>query len=178
MRRVLTLIAVTGLVAGCGGEQYQDLRQFVKESGANMRGRVEPLPEVKPYEPFTYDAFELQDPFKPRSQVADKSAGGGGAGPAPDMNRRKEALEGYPLESLRMVGTLQDKNRKMFALIKTQDNNIYQVKGGNYLGQNFGVISMITETSITLKEVIQDTAGVWTERTSSLQLLDEEESKK
>lgn len=178
MKRVLTLLAVTGLVAGCGGEQYQDLRQFVKESGANMRGRVEPLPEVKPYEPFTYDAFELPDPFKPRSQVADKSGAPGSAGPAPDVNRRKEALEAYPLESLKMVGTLQDKTRKMFALIKTPDNNIYQVKGGNYLGQNFGVISMITETSITLKEVIQDTAGVWTERTSSLQLLDEEESKK
>lgn len=177
MKRALIMMSMAGLLAGCGGEQYQDLRQFVKESGANMRGRVEPLPEVKPYEPFTYDAFELSDPFKPRSNHVDK-AQGGGAGPAPDPSRRKEALEGYPLESLKMVGTLQDKTKKMFALIKTPDNNIYQVKGGNYLGQNFGVISMITETSITLKEVIQDTAGVWTERTSSLQLLDEEESKK
>jgi type IV pilus assembly protein PilP len=177
MNRVLIMILVAGLLAGCGGEQYQDLRQFVKESGANMRGRVDPLPEVRPYEPFTYDAFELSDPFKPRSNQAATSAGAG-AGPAPDPSRRKEALEGYPLESLKMVGTLQDKTKKMFALIKTPDNNIYQVKGGNYLGQNFGVISMITETSITLKEVIQDTAGVWTERTSSLQLLDEEESKK
>jgi len=177
MKRILIMISMAGLLAGCGGEQYQDLRQFVKESGANMRGRVDPLPEVRPYEPFTYDAFELSDPFKPRSNQAATSAGAG-AGPAPDPSRRKEALEGYPLESLKMVGTLQDKTKKMFALIKTPDNNIYQVKGGNYLGQNFGVISMITETSITLKEVIQDTAGVWTERTSSLQLLDEEESKK
>lgn len=91
---------------------------------------------------------------------------------------RREALEGYPLENLKMVGTLQDKAKKMFALIRTPDNNIYQVKAGNFLGQNFGVISMITETSITLKEYIQDTAGIWSERTSSLQLLDEEESKK
>ena len=178
MKRALLILSVPVVLAGCGGEQYQDLRQFVKESGANLRGRVEPLPEVKPYEPFTYDAFDLPDPFKPRAQQAAKSDGTAGAGPAPDPNRRKEALEGYPLESLKMVGTLQDKTKKMFALIKTPDNNIYQVKGGNYLGQNFGVISMITETSITLKEVIQDTAGVWTERTSSLQLLDEEESKK
>jgi type IV pilus assembly protein PilP len=178
MKRVLIMISMAGLLAGCGGEQYQDLRQFVKESGANMRGRVDPLPEVRPYEPFTYDAFELSDPFKPRSNQSVANGPGAGAGPAPDPTRRKEALEGYPLESLKMVGTLQDKTKKMFALIKTPDNNIYQVKGGNYLGQNFGVISMITETSITLKEVIQDTAGVWTERTSSLQLLDEEESKK
>ena len=124
MKRALIMMSATAVLAGCGGEQYQDLRQFVKESGTNMRGRVEPLPEVKPYEPFTYDAFDLPDPFKPRgNQPADKSAGGG-AGPAPDMNRRKEALEGYPLESLKMVGTLQDKTKKMFALIKTPDNNI------------------------------------------------------
>ncbi len=177
IKRTLIMMAASVLLAGCGGEQYQDLREFVKDSGANLRGRVEPLPEVKPYEAFTYDAFELPDPFRPRGNAAEKGSGAG-SGPAPDLNRRKEALEGYPLESLKMVGTLQDKSKKMFGLIKTPDNNIYQVKSGNYLGQNFGVISMITETSITLKEVIQDTAGVWTERTSNLQLLDEEESKK
>lgn len=173
--RIAAPLAALALLAGCGGEQYQDLRQFVKESGANLRGRVDPLPEVKPYEPFTYDAFDLSDPFRPRKIEAT-----GQAQDIPDAAKRerREALEGYPLESLKMVGTLQDKAKKMFALIRTPDNNIYQVKAGNYLGQNFGVISMITETSITLKELIQDTAGVWSERTSSLQLLDEEESKK
>jgi type IV pilus assembly protein PilP len=136
---------------------------------------VDPLPEVRPYEPFTYDAFDLSDPFRPR-----KIEAAGQAQDIPDAAKRerREALEGYPLESLKMVGTLQDRTKKMFALIRTPDNNIYQVKAGNYLGQNFGVISMITKTSITLKELIQDTAGVWSERTSSLQLLDEEESKK
>ncbi len=176
MIRICVAGALLLLLTGCGGEQFQDLRQFVKESGSNLRGRVDPLPEVKPYEAFTYDAFDLSDPFKQRkSEPSDKAAG---SGPAPDTTRRKEALEAYPLESLKMVGTLQDKTKKMFALVKTPDNNIYQVKSGNYLGQNFGVVSMITETSVTLKEVIQDTAGVWTERTSSLQLLDEEEPKK
>ncbi len=175
MLRIAAPLAALALLAGCGGEQYQDLRQFVKESGANLRGRVDPLPEVRPYEPFTYDAFDLSDPFRPR-----KIEAAGQAQDIPDAAKRerREALEGYPLESLKMVGTLQDKTKKMFALIRTPDNNIYQVKAGNYLGQNFGVISMITETSITLKELIQDTAGVWSERTSSLQLLDEEESKK
>jgi type IV pilus assembly protein PilP len=173
--RIAAPLAALALLAGCGGEQYQDLRQFVKESGANLRGRVDPLPEVKPYEPFTYDAFDLYDPFRPRKIEA---AGKAQDVPPAAQRERREALEGYPLESLKMVGTLQDKTRKMFALIRTPDNNIYQVKAGNYLGQNFGVISMITETSITLKELIQDTAGVWSERTSSLQLLDEEESKK
>lgn len=173
--RACAPLAVLAILAGCGGEQYQDLRQFVQESGSGMRGRVDPLPEVKPYEPFTYDAFDLSDPFHPR-----KIEAAGRAQDVPEVARRerREALEGYPLENLKMVGTLQDKAKKMFALIRTPDNNIYQVKAGNFLGQNFGVISMITETSITLKEYIQDTAGIWSERTSSLQLLDEEESKK
>lgn len=178
MKGYAIVLGALALLGGCGGEQYQDLQQFVNESGANLRGRVEPLPEVKPYEPFSYDAFELPDPFKPRKPAG---AAGKGVTETPiqaSESRRREALEAYPLESLKMVGTLQDKNRLMYALVKTPDNNIYQVKNGNYLGQNFGVISMITETSITLKEVLQDTAGVWTERTSSLQLLDEEESKK
>jgi type IV pilus assembly protein PilP len=178
MNRPAIGLVVLVILGGCGGEQYQDLQQFVNESGANLRGRVEPLPEVKPYEAFSYEAFELQDPFKPRKPAG---AGGQGSTEIPSQaseSRRREALEAYPLESLKMVGTLQDKTRQMHALVKTPDNNIYQVKNGNYLGQNFGVISMITETSVTLKEVLQDTAGVWTERTSSLQLLDEEESKK
>ena len=174
-RMLAGFIAGLGLVA-CSGEPHSDLAQFVRDSENLPHGRIPPLPEVKPYEAFTYDAFDLSDPFKQRkSEPSDKAAG---SGPAPDTTRRKEALEAYPLESLKMVGTLQDKTKKMFALVKTPDNNIYQVKSGNYLGQNFGVVSMITETSVTLKEVIQDTAGVWTERTSSLQLLDEEEPKK
>ena len=171
MTRAAPLMILAFALAGCGGEQYQDLRDFVQNSGANLRGRVEQLPEVKPYEAFTYDAFDLQDPFRPR---VSQSAQANSEVPAQAAEmRRKEALEAYPLENLKMVGTLQDKSRKMFALIKTPDNSIYQVKAGNYLGQNFGVIAMITETSVSLKEVIQDTAGVWTERTSSLQLLDE-----
>lgn len=176
MRTTLILAISVSLLAACAGEENSDLRQFIKDAGNGMQGRVDPLPEVKPYEAFAYEAFDLQDPFKPR-KIAAANKEGAGSGPAPDLNRRKEALEAYPLESLQMVGTLQDKTKKMFALVKTPDSNIYQVKAGNYLGQNFGVISMITETSVTLKEVIQDTAGVWTERTSSLQLLDEEESK-
>jgi len=175
-RHWLTSVLAAAVLSGCGGEEYEDLRQFVNESGNNLRGRVEPLPEVKPYEAFTYEAYELQDPFKPRKpESADKNAGDRPS-QASDL-RRKEALEAYPLESLKMVGTLQDKNKKMFALVKTPENNLYQIKIGNYLGQNFGIVTTITETSVTLKEVFQDTSGVWSERTSSLQLLDEEESK-
>ncbi|MBI1394594.1 MAG: pilus assembly protein PilP [Betaproteobacteria bacterium] len=176
MIRACIALSICVLLWGCGTDEYEDLKQFVADAGNNMRGRVEPLPEVKPYEPFTYDAFDLQDPFKPRKpENADKNAGERPA-QASEL-RRKEALEAYPLESLKMVGTLEDKNKKMYALIKTPENNLYQIRVGNYLGQNFGIVTMITETSVTLKEVFQDASGVWSERTSSLQLLDEEESK-
>jgi type IV pilus assembly protein PilP len=92
------------------------------------------------------------------------------------MNRRKEPLEAYPLESLKMVGTLE-RGKQRWALIKTPDGNLYRVRQANYMGQNFGVIAMITDSSITLKELIQDTTGSWSERTSNLQLLEEEEKK-
>jgi type IV pilus assembly protein PilP len=171
MMRALFAMAVAGLLLwGCSGEQFSDLKQFVKESGEGLRGRVEPIPEVKQFEPFAYNAFDLPDPFKPRKTVADARNGGG---PRPDLNRRKEALEAFPLESLQMVGTLEQKQVR-FALIKTPDNNLYRIKSGNYLGQNFGVVTSISESTVTLKEVIQDSSsGSWTERTSSLQLLEQ-----
>jgi type IV pilus assembly protein PilP len=174
MMRVSIVITVAALsLTGCGGEQFSDLKQFVKESGEGLRGRVEPIPEVRQFEPFAYNAFDLPDPFKPRKTVADTRGGGAGGGPRPDLNRRKEALEAFPLESLQMVGTLEQKQVR-FALIKTPDNNLYRVKSGNYLGQNFGVVTSISEATVTLKEVIQDSSsGSWTERTSSLQLLEQ-----
>jgi type IV pilus assembly protein PilP len=173
MRAHLTMAVAALLLCGCGGEQFSDLKQFVKDSGTDLRGRVEPIPEVRQFEPFAYNAFDLADPFKPRKTVADTRVGTGGGGPSPDLNRRKEALEAFPLESLQMVGTLEQKQVR-FALIKTPDSNLYRVKSGNYLGQNFGVVTSISESTVTLKEVIQDSSsGSWTERTSSLQLLEQ-----
>lgn len=173
MKRSLSGLAVAALlVTGCGGDEFSDLRQFVKESGEGLRGRVEPIPEVKQFEPFAYNAFDLPDPFKARTTIADSRTSGGG-GPQPDLNRRKEALEAFPLESLQMVGTLEQK-RIYYALIKTPDKNLYRVKVGNYVGQNFGVITAISDSAVTLKEVIQDSSsGSWTERTSNLQLLEQ-----
>ena len=88
---------------------------------------------------------------------------------APDLNRRKEPLEAFPLESLAMVGTLQ-RGKSRFALVRTTDKDVYQVKVGNYMGQNFGVVIGIEDTEIKLKELVQDGAGDWTERSSTIQL--------
>ncbi len=176
MRAHYIAVISTLILTACGNSEFSDLKQFVQEAAEGQRGRVEPLPQVKAYEPITYNAFDLQDPFKPRKIEADKTAGGG-SGPSPDLARLKEALEAYPLESLKMVGTLERGNQR-WALIKTPDNNLYRVKKGNFLGQNFGIIAMISDSSITLKELIQDTTGSWSERTSNLQLLEDEEKKK
>lgn len=169
-RRVLMPLVLACALASCGGEQYSDLRQFVKESENLPHGRIPPLPDVKPYEPFTYDAYNLIDPFKPRKIEPPKNAAGGGI--QPDLNRRKEPLEAYPLENLRMVGTLQQ-NKQTFALVKSPDNNLFRVKSGNYLGQNFGLITEISESTIKLKEIVQDSGGDWTERVSTLTLAEE-----
>ena len=167
------MLVVAFMFAGCGGEQFADLKQFVKQSGEGLRGRVDPIPEVKQFEPFAYSAFDLPDPFKPRATMVDNRGPSAGSGPRPDDKRPKEALEAFPLESLKMVGTLEQKKVR-FALIITPDNNLYRVKQGNFLGQNFGIITSISESTVTLKEVIQDSSsGAWTERTSSLQLLEQ-----
>ncbi|MFO1302374.1 MAG: pilus assembly protein PilP [Burkholderiales bacterium] len=161
----LPFVAALALAA-CGGESHQDLRAWMADQGKGARGKLDPLPQIKPYDPFAYNAFDLPDPFKPRKIEPTKGA----SKLAPDLTRRKEPLEAYPLESLSMVGTLE-RNKTVYALVRTPDRDVYQVRAGNYLGQNFGVITGIGDSEIKLKELIQDGAGDWTERTSSLQLL-------
>jgi type IV pilus assembly protein PilP len=165
IRRAALMLMVGTLLAACGGESHQDLRAWMAEQGKGTRGRLDPVPQIKPYEPFAYNAFDLPDPFKPRKIEPAK----GGSKLAPDLARRREPLESFPLESLTMVGTLE-KNKAMYALIRTPEKDIYQVRSGNYLGQDFGVIVGISDTEIKLRELVQDGAGDWTERTSSLQL--------
>ncbi len=176
MIRVLgiALCSVPFLVA-CGASEFQDLKEFVNQEGSGLRGKVEPLPQVAPYEPFAYSAFDLPNPFAPRKKEANKA---GGLGPQPDTDRKREALEAFPLESLKMVGVLERANHH-WALIKTPDHNLYRVHPGNYMGQNFGKITMVTDGAVTLQELVQDTTtGSWSERTSTLQLLEEEEPNK
>ena len=175
MRASGAAFAVALLVlTACSSEEHGDLRRFVKESEKLPHGNIPPLPEVKPYEPYTYNAFDLTDPFKPRKIEPPKGSGGA---LAPDLNRRREPLEAYPLESLRMVGTLEQK-KEMFALIRAPDNTLYRVKAGNYLGQNFGRIVGISESGVKLKEIVQDSAGNWEEKEQVLQLTEEQEAKR
>ena len=172
MRRAVKLglaaFASLALLAGCGQSGHADLDAWMKEQGKNARGKLEPLPEIKPYEAFAYNDFDLPDPFKPRK--IEPAKGESTSKLAPDLNRRREALEAYPLESLSMVGTLE-KGKTLYALVKTPERDIYQVRQGNHMGQNYGVIVGITDTEIKLKELMQDGAGDWSERSSTLNLL-------
>jgi len=156
------------LLAGCGGEEFQDLRDFVKNAGADMRGKIEPPPDVKPYEPFTYDNdTNLPDPFKPRKPDA-RSASHTGLN-QPNLNRPKEELEDFPLETLKMVGFLSQRNINQ-AVIRSSEGKVYRVKAGNYIGLNFGQVTSVIETEVKIKEMVQDSNGDWTERESSLLL--------
>jgi type IV pilus assembly protein PilP len=170
MNRVALISMMTvALLAGWGGQSPQDLRKWMAEQGKGVRGKLDPLPQIKPYEPFAYADFDLPDPFKPR-KIEPVKGTETTSKLAPDLNRRKEPLEAYPLEGLSMVGTLE-KGKTRYALVKTPERDIYQVRQGNHMGQNFGVVVGITDTDIKLKELMQDGAGDWSERSSTLNLL-------
>ena len=168
MRTSLIVLLGCFALTGCGDRHLDEVKKFVKDSDKLPQGRIPPLPEVKPYEAFTYDAYDLVDPFKPRKIVPPKAVAGAG-GIQPDFNRRKEPLEAYPLENLKMVGTLQQQ-KVMHALVRSPDNNLFRVRAGNYMGQNFGRIVAINDTTIALKEIVQDSNGNWEEKDQALQL--------
>ena len=165
MRAAAICVCACLALSACSGSGHPDLDAWMKDQGKTAKGKLDPLPQIKPYDPFTYNAFDLPDPFKPRKIEPTK----GGGKLAPDFTRRKEPLESFPLESLLMVGTLA-KNKTTYALVATPERDVFQVRAGNYMGQNYGVITEIGDSELKLKELLQDGAGDWTERSSSLQL--------
>ena len=165
LHNIVLLTLLSFVVVACNGDKRDDLDKFMATAANDMAKTVEPLPEVLPYAPLQYNADGiLWDPFKAR-----KAANKSGA-LQPNTNRPKEALEAYPLESLKYVGSLS-KGKLTYALIKTPDNTVQQAKVGNYIGPNFGLITKIDDTAIALKEIIQDDlTGDWVERKASINL--------
>ena len=168
--RIAAAVASTVMLGACGGEEQSELRQELATMTKDLRGKVDPLPQVKSFEPVPYRGEGMVDPFVPNRIVVTQAAagGGGGGGVQPDLNRPKEPLEAFPMESIQMVGTLSQ-NQDVFALVRA-GASLFRVKKGNYMGQNFGVITGIDEGQISIKEVVQDSGGDWVERSTSLQM--------
>jgi type IV pilus assembly protein PilP len=168
--RTFIVLAGVALLAACGGEEQGELRQELAAMTKDLRGKVDPLPQVRSYEPVPYKGESMLDPFVPGRIVVTQAAGTGGSGGGvqPDLNRPKEPLEAFPLEQLQMVGTLAQ-NKDMYALVRA-GSNLFRVKKGNYMGPNFGVITAIDEGQINLKEVVQDSGGDWVERSTTVQM--------
>ncbi|MDD5176580.1 MAG: pilus assembly protein PilP [Sterolibacterium sp.] len=176
MRIVLTLTVLASLaLSACSSEEHQDIKLWMNEVTKDMKGRVPPLPEIKPFPIVSYEAADLMDPFNPAKIEPEKKPEGGGSGVKPDFNRFKEPLEAYALDSLKLTGLIQ--NGRMRNAIIMADKMIYVVKIGNYMGQNFGIITDITASEVQLREQVQDASGDWVERTSTLQLLEQEMKK-
>ena len=163
---LLVLLIISLMMTACSQNSYNDLEAFIKDAGNGLHGQIDPVPEVKPYKHFAYQAFDIPTPFLPRKSDQAQSIM---SGIQPDLNRHKEVLESYPLESLSMVGSLQ-REELIFALIKSPDGTLHRVKKGNYLGQNFGRIDHISESEVKLVEIVQGGVNEWTEQVSALML--------
>lgn len=162
----MLLIPMLALSAtGCVGGN-DDLDKYINEVKARPGGRIEPLPQVKPYETFTYEAQALRSPFQPDTSKARASAG-----PRPEANRPKEYLEQFPLDTLKMVGTLQ-KNNQRYALLRAQDGLVHRVVPGNYIGQNDGRVVSVTDGEVKIEELVPDGIGGFYKRSAGIGLSD------
>ena len=165
------LLAMALAVSGCASDDVSDLDGFITEVRARPAKPIEPMPTVKTYEAYLYVGEDLRDPFMKveAAQLLDET--GVVEGPGPDLNRVKEDLEAYPLDTLRMVGTLS-KNDQLWGLVKANDGVIHLVQSGHYLGQNFGRIIRVEEQQIELGEWVSTSKGRWREREASLALVE------
>lgn len=173
LKSAATAVSVALLLAACSSSGQEELQAWMSQQRAQTRPKVEPIPEPKKFTPEAYTQEGSIDPFsnqkltqalKRESSQSTSNA----ALVAPELARRKEPLESYPLDAVQMVGSMVKQGRPV-ALVRV-DNLLYRVHPGNYLGQNFGKITKVAETEVTLREIVQDATGEWVERTATLQL--------
>ena len=171
--RLMLAAACCAVLAGCGSGDHSEVEAWMNEQRTQTRPRVQPIPEPKKFMPQAYTQEAMIDPFsnqkftaalKKESAQANENAALG----APELARRKEPLESFPLDAMVMVGSLI-RQGQLVALVRV-DNLLYQVRAGNYLGQNYGRITKVSETEVTMREIVQDAAGEWIERPATLQL--------
>ena len=167
--RALLCFLLPGLLAACGDGGLQEVRQWMDETRRQTRVVVPKLTEPKKFTPFTYAGKSAADPYSPAKFVnAMATPAASGNRFQPNMDRRREPLESFPLDNLKMVGTLR-KQGASFALVQAE-HTVFQARVGNYIGQNYGQVTKITDSEVELKETVQDAAGEWVERTAKLEL--------
>jgi type IV pilus assembly protein PilP len=160
------------LLAGCSTDSgHRDLDEYIAQVKAKPAGRIAPVPEFKTYESYQYGAGELRDPFTPHG-IADQGLVAGGDGLQPDTNRNKEPLEQFPLDTLKFAGHLE-REGETWAIVTAPDKLVYRVRHGDHLGQNYGKIVGVSESSIDIVEIITDGLGGWIERQAALSISSE-----
>ena len=162
--KLLPIVGLLGLLAGCSSD-LDELREQVNEIKSRPGERIEPLPEIKPYESFTYNAGSMRSPFVPSAPARSDLA----AGVRPDVKRPREFLEQFPLDTMKMVGTLQLQGRN-YGLVQGKDGLVHRVLPGNYMGQNDGRITTVENNRINVTEIVPDGLGGYMERAASIAL--------
>lgn len=171
IRRALFASAVAAALTGCGDGDTSDLRNYVAEVKARKSSNIEPIPQIRPYEPYTYRPADRPSPFEPFAESRTQERQGGGSGVQPNFERNPEPLEEYPLDALRMAGTLTVAGQR-YALVKAPDGVVHRVTTGNHMGQNYGQIVAINNAEVRLTEIVPDGLGGYMKRTTSLALSD------
>ena len=171
-------LLLCGLLAGCSDGDIAEINSWMEQVKRETTVKVVPLTEPKTFIPFAYSALEAVDPYDPNKLLGElaRAAEKSDSQYKPDMKRVKEHLESFPLDTMRMVGSMQ-KNGVTYALLQI-DRSVYQVKNGQRLGQNFGIVTAVGDDAIGIKETVQDAAGEWVERMTKLELQESKESTK
>jgi type IV pilus assembly protein PilP len=173
LHKVLIALSLFGILYGCGSSSEDEIRQWMVEERNQTRPKVAPIPAPKQFRPEAYTNSSEMEPFSNQklTQALKRDSAqlvANGALVAPELARRKEPMESFPLDSMALVGSII-KAGEPVALVKI-DKLLYQVKLGSYLGHNFGRVMKITETEVTLREIVQDAVGEWIERVATLEL--------
>ena len=176
LRCALASLSIVVVLGGCANSEQEELTTWMQRERDSIKPSVEPIPEPSKFEPSTYGSEALVEPFSSEKLASILRSGqtlvaGKSALIEAELNRRKQPLEAFPLDTMKMVGSMNRKGQ-LVALIKV-DQLLYQVTSGTYLGQNYGRVLNISENELTLREVVQDAAGEWIERPAALQLQEE-----
>ena len=176
-RIVMGMALASALLAGCGASDVREVQDWMDQVRRDTHPSVKPLPEPKDFLPYAYDAKDLADPFDPNKLLGElaRAAATTNNPNQPDLQRPRELLETFPLDTMQMVG-MMEKGGTRYALLQV-DRSLYQVKTGQRIGQNFGVVTHVGEDAVDIREVVQDAAGEWTGRMTKLELQTKENHK-